>query len=168
MLLPLQKGPGNCGTAKVKTNSALIYLHNFHVVHLVTDQNGLPRWEMSHQIQGWWTKAYFQTCRRWTWAQQKVWKCSQDFHQFRILISVKSQSVLSNGLMVLICSSVPICRSKTSKYLQNPTFITLTRTCGNRTRLLAHHNVVIIFSIVKWKWPARLNGLVAGLCSTGL
>lgn len=52
MLLPLQKGPGNCGTAKVKTNSALIYLHNFHVVHLVTVQNGLHRWEMSHQIQG--------------------------------------------------------------------------------------------------------------------
>lgn len=36
MLLPLQKGPGKCGTVRVKTNSSLISLHYFHV-NLITD-----------------------------------------------------------------------------------------------------------------------------------
>lgn len=58
VLLPLstcyfhckKKGPGKCGTVRVKTNSSFIYLHNCHVVYLITEakENGLHRWEQRH------------------------------------------------------------------------------------------------------------------------
>lgn len=44
MLLPLQKRPGKCGAVRVKTDSSLIYLLDFHV-NLIKNAKRLQQME---------------------------------------------------------------------------------------------------------------------------
>lgn len=121
MLLPLQKGPGKCGTVRVKTNSSLIYLHNFHVVYLITDAKCPPQMGTATSNTRV-TSSKLIRCSdhlsltdwsRWVGALKHSFRFSSIEPFWFSKVDLIWQ-VFSNGLMVLLVAQIPSADQKQS------------------------------------------------------